>query len=303
MALTTSIPAATSDILSGPLPAPLPKRRILRALLRDRTAALGLAIVFGLCLAAVLAPWISPHDPNAVDVAQRFRSPSRQFLLGTDHLGRDTLSRLLYGARLSILSTFVATTAISCIAIAVGLVSGYFGGPVDALISRVVDVALTVPSLLLALAICAALGSGLPNVVIAIIVVSWAGYSRIVRGAVIAEREKDYVESARAAGVGVFRIMVRHVLPNIIGPIVVMTTLELGSILLAISGLSFLGLGVQPPTAEWGSMLNEGRAYLSRASNMMLFPGLAIFAMVLGFNLLGDGLRDVLDPRTTEDYS
>ena len=186
MALTTSIPAATSDILSGPLPAPLPKRRIVRALLRDRTAALGLVIVFGLCLAAVLAPWISPHDPNAVDVAQRFRSPSRQFLLGTDHLGRDTLSRLLYGARLSILSTFVATTAISCIAIAVGLVSGYFGGPVDALVSRVVDVALTVPSLLLALAICAALGSGLPNVVIAIIVVSWAGYSRIVRGAVIA---------------------------------------------------------------------------------------------------------------------
>lgn len=303
MALTTNVPAAPTDILSGPLRAPLPKRRMLRTLLRDRTAALGLAMVLGLSLAALLAPWISPHDPNAVDVARRFHSPSRQFLLGTDHLGRDTMSRLLYGARLSILSTFVATTAISFIAIAVGLVSGYFGGAVDALISRVVDVALTVPSLLLALAICAALGSGLPNVIIAIIVVSWAGYSRIVRGAVIAEREKDYVESARAAGAGTFRIMVRHVLPNIVGPIVVITTLELGSILLAISGLSFLGLGVQPPTAEWGSMLNEGRAYLSRAPNMMLFPGLAIFSMVLGFNLLGDGLRDILDPRTTEDNS
>lgn len=281
----------------------VPRRRFVRTLLRDRNVTVGLALVLSLCFAGIFAPVLSPYDPNAVNVVLRFQPPSGDFLLGTDHLGRDTLSRLLHGARLSMISTFVATAAISFIAVTVGLVSGYFGGVVDAVVSRVVEVALTVPGLLLALAITAALGSGLHNVVIAIVLVSWAGYARIVRSAVLAEREKDYVEAARATAVPTRRILFRHVLPNVVGPIVVMTTLELSTILLSISALSFLGLGVQPPTAEWGSMLNEGRAYLSRAPNMMLFPGLAIFLVVIGFNLVGDGLRDVLDPRTGEDHS
>ncbi len=178
------------------------------------------------------------------------------------------------------------------------MLSGYLAGLVDTLISRLIEIVQTVPGLLLALAITAVLGTGLRNVAIAIIVTAWAGYARIVRGAVLAEREKDYVEGARAVGASTARLFRRHLLPNILGPVLVITTLELGVILLAVSGLSFLGLGVKPPAAEWGAMLSEGRTYLSRAPQMMFYPGGAIFLMVLGFNLLGDGLRDLLDPRT-----
>ena len=272
--------------------------RLFRAMARDRTAVVGLVIVALLALAAVLAPLLSAHHPNAVDVSRKFLSPSSEFPLGTDHLGRDMLARVLFGARLSIASALVATAGITAIGIVVGMAAGYFGGVVDAVISRVVDIMLALPTLLTALAVTAVLGPGLDNVVIGIVIASWPSYTRIVRGAILSEREKEYVEAARAAGASTTRILRRHLLPNVIGPVVVMTTLELGITLLAISALSFLGLGVTPPTAEWGAMLSEGRTYLSRAPNMMLFPGAAIFLMVLGFNLLGDGLRDVLDPRT-----
>jgi peptide/nickel transport system permease protein len=192
----------------------------------------------------------------------------------------------------------VATAAIALIGLVLGMAAGYLGGAVDALISRVIDIVSAVPTILLAMAIAAVLGLGLRNVLVAIVIASWPSYARIVRGAVLAEREKAYIESASATGASTARIFRRHLGPNIIGPVVVITTLELGIMLLAISALSFLGLGVKPPSAEWGAMLSEGRTYLSRAPHMMLWPGMAIFLMVLGFNLLGDGLRDVIDPRT-----
>ncbi len=272
--------------------------RILRPLARDRAAMVGLALVSLLTLAGIVAPILSPHDPNAVDVAHRFAPPSATFPLGTDHLGRDMLSRLLFGARISIGATLIAAVGVTTLGLALGMLAGWWGGAVDAVISRVIDLLLILPPLLLTLAVTAVLGFGLGNVVLAIIIGSWPSYARIVRSAVLAERAKPYIEAARAAGASTVRIFRRHLLPNMVGPVVVMTTLELGIILLLISSLSFLGLGVRPPTAEWGAMLSEGRTYLSRAPNMMLFPGAAIFVMVLGFNLLGDGLRDLLDPRS-----
>jgi len=271
---------------------------VLRGLLRDRTAMIGIGIVSSFVLAAVLAPLLAPHDPNAVDVLRKFAPPSAEFPLGTDHLGRDILSRLLYGARLSIGTTVAATLGISLLGLLLGMLAGYLGGLVDTVISRVVDVLLAFPSFLLALAVTGVLGPGLGNLMLAVVAVSWAGYARIVRGSVLAEREKAYVEAARATGVSGWLILWRHLLRNIVGPVVVLTTLDMGAILLGISALSFLGLGVKPPTSEWGAMLSEGRNYLSQAPNMMLFPGAAIFLMALGFNLFGDGLRDVLDPRT-----
>ncbi|HVL26709.1 MAG TPA: nickel transporter permease [Acidimicrobiales bacterium] len=274
------------------------RTRILRRLLRDRAAVVGLVLVVLVAAAALLAPVISPHDPNAVDVANKFAPRSSEHLLGTDHLGRDMVSRLLWGARLSVGATLVATLGIGLVGLVLGMLAGWWGGFVDGLISRVIELMQALPPLLLPLAITAVLGAGLRNVLIAIVVSSWANYARIVRGAVLAERSKPYVEAARSSGASTGRIFRRHLLPNIVGPVVVMTTLELGIILLAISGLSFLGLGVQPPAAEWGAMLSEGRTYLSRAPAMMVYPGAAIFVMVLAFNLVGDGLRDFLDPRS-----
>ena len=276
----------------------LGRRVLLRGLLRDRTAMIGIGIVSTFVLTAALAPLLAPHDPNAVDVLRKFAPPSAEFPLGTDHLGRDVLSRLLYGARLSIGTAVVATLGISLLGLLLGMLAGYLGGLVDNVISRVVDVLLAFPSFLLALAITGILGPGLGNLMLAVVAVSWAGYARIVRGTILAEREKPYVEAARATGVTDWRILWRHLLRNIVGPVVVLTTLDMGAILLGISALSFLGLGVKPPTSEWGAMLSEGKNYLGQAPNMMLFPGTAIFLMALGFNLFGDGLRDVLDPRT-----
>ena len=275
-------------------------RELWRALLRDRTAMLGLVLVSTLVAAALLAGLIAPYDPNEVDVLRRFTAPSLEFPLGTDNLGRDVLSRILHGARLSIGTSVVAGLAIGFIGLVMGMLGGYFGGVVDMVIGRVTDVLLAFPLFLLALGITGLLGPGLRNLTIAVIAVAWAGYARIVRSAVLAEREKPYVEAARAAGASGLGLLRRHLLPNIVAPVVVLTTLDMGVVLLAISGLSFLGLGVKPPTPEWGAMLAEGRAYLDQGPQMMLFPGAAIFLMVLGFNLLGDGLRDALDPRTRQ---
>lgn len=274
-----------------------PQRRMLRAFWRDRTALVGLGIVVAFVLIALLAPLVAPRDPNAIDVAHKLTPPSRQFPLGSDALGRDVASRLIFGARLSITMAVVASLAIASIGLLTGLCAGYIGGVVDAVISRTIDVVLTVPGFLLALAVLGTLGPGLDKMIGAVVAVSWASFARVVRSAVLAERSKPYVVSARAAGASHVRIVGRHVLPNIISPVVVLTTLEMGSILLGISGLSFLGLGVDPPTAEWGAMLSEARTYLADAPFLMVAPGLAILLMVLGFNLLGDGLRDVLDPR------
>lgn len=272
-------------------------RPILEGLRRDRTATLGAVIIASFAFVALFAPLLAPHDPNAVDVVRKFAPLSWHHPLGTDNLGRDVLSRLLYGARVSIGSALVTALGIMCLGLVTGMLAGYFGGLIDALIGRIIDILLAFPTFLLALAITGGLGPGLRNIMIAIIVSWWASPARIVRGAVLAEREKAYVEAARCLGSSDWHILRRHLLPNIVAPIVVLTTLDMGALLLGISGLSFLGLGVKPPTAEWGAMLAEGKNYLSQDVNMMLFAGLAIFLMVLGCNLLGDGLRDALDPR------
>jgi peptide/nickel transport system permease protein len=274
------------------------RREVLRSLLRDRTAVLGLVLVSLLVLGAVFAPLLAHHDPDHVDVLRKFTSPSRSFPLGTDNLGRDVFSRLLFGARVSIGTAVLAGLLIGAIGTLVGLLAGYLGGVVDGLVGRVIDVLLSFPPFLLAMAVLGLVGPGLRNIVISLVAVSWAQYARIVRSAVLVERERDYVEAARAAGASSLRIMRRHVLPNIVAPVIVLITLDMGIVLLSISGLSFLGLGVKPPTAEWGSMLSEGRNYLDQAPQMMTFPGAAIFLLVLGLNLLGDGLRDALDPHT-----
>jgi len=273
-------------------------RDVARALLHDRTAVIGVVLVTLLVLGGAFAGVIATHEPNLVDVASRFDPPSAEHWLGTDHLGRDVFSRILFGARLSIGSALVAGLGTALIGLLLGMAAGYFGGIVDSIISRVVDVLLAFPLLLLALAITGVLGPGLRNIIIALIVASWAQYARIVRGAVLAEKNKTYVEAARAGGATHLRVLFRHILPNIVAPVIVWTTLDTGIMLLAVSSLSFLGLGVRPPAAEWGAMLSEGRSYLDHAPQMMFFPGAAIFLTVLGLNLLGDGLRDALDPRT-----
>jgi peptide/nickel transport system permease protein len=265
-------------------------------LLARRSTAVGLAIVTALAVVALLAPWLAPHDPTLVDPARGFAGPSSEHLLGTDNLGRDVLSRLVYGARWSLGLVLVTTFLITSAGVAIGVAAGYVGGVLDEVLMRVVDAVLSVPSLLLGLAIVGALGPGIGSLTIGLASIWWAGSARVVRGLVLALRERGFVGSARALGATDGRIIVRHILPCILPAVAVLASLEMGELVLAISGLSFLGLGAQPPTPEWGAMLNDGRAFFFTAPRLMLLPGLAVSLAVLGFNLLGDGLRDALDP-------
>lgn len=269
---------------------------VLRALLAQRAGVVGLAVVGGMSLLAIGAPVFAQTDPAAVNAAQRLLLPSLEHPFGTDNLGRDILSRIIWGARLSLGTATLATALILTIGVGLGLVSGYLGGLVDDLVMRVVDVLLAFPALILALAIVGTLGPGAASVIIGIVAVAWADYARVMRGLVLAAREQPYVESARAIGATHPRILVRHLLPNVVPPIIVLASLEMGGIVLAVSALSFLGLGAQPPTPEWGAMLNDGRVFISSAPQLMIYPGLAISVVVVGFNLLGDGLRDAMDP-------
>ncbi|HEX2046400.1 MAG TPA: ABC transporter permease [Acidimicrobiales bacterium] len=288
-AAAQSLPALADDLHTG--------RPAWSRLLRDPTAVAGLVVVVLLAVAALLAPWLAPHDPDSVDVVNKLTGPHRAHPLGTDELGRDVLSRVLFAGRVSLATTFVVAAAISLIGLVVGALAGFRGGLTDATVSRLVDVMMSLPSFLLALAVTAALGPGLGHVLLAATVTWWATYARVVRAAVLVERERPYVEAARALGTSERRILVRHVLPNVVGPLMVLTTLELGGVLLGLTAFSFLGLGVQQPTPEWGAMLSDGRSYLSTAPHLLLAPGGCIFLVVLGCNLFGDGLRDALDPR------
>ena len=272
-------------------------RRQWNALLREPGTALGLFLVVSLLLAGLLAPWLPLDDPTEINLPERLLSPSPEHLLGTDHLGRDTFSRIIHGARMTLLAAAATLFLSMTIALTVGILSGYHGGWPDTALMGVVDLLLAFPSLILALAVAGALGPSLFNVLLAAGAVWWVGHARIIRGVTLGARQMEYVTAARAAGASNLRIILRHIAPNILGPIIVIASLDVGWIILGIAGLNFLGLGAQPPTPEWGAMLNDARPHLQTEPRLLLLPGAAIFVAVLGFNLLGDGLRDLLDPR------
>lgn len=273
------------------------RRRAVRELLRDPLAATGLVIVCVLVLAALFAPLLTSQDPTRVNATMRLAGSSAQHPLGTDELGRDLLSRLLYGGRWSLGIAGLATLVVLVFGVVVGVISGFYGGLLDTVVMRVVDVLLAFPSLLLYLAVVGTLGPGIRNVFLALVAISWARYARVVRGLVLATRERDFLRASLALGASDRRLMLRHVVPNVVSPVVVLATLEVGGIILALAALGFFGLGAQPPTPEWGTMINSSRLFLQSKPTLMIYPGLAISLAVLGFNLLGDGLRDSLDPR------
>ena len=264
-------------------------------LLAHRGAALGLGIATLLVAVAILGPALAPHDPSAQDLGERLAGPSLSHPLGRDALGRDVLSRLLVGARVSVWVGLVVVGISATVGTVAGALVGLLGGWVDEVTMRLVDVLLAFPGILLAIAITAVLGPGLDHVVIALCLLGWVGYARLVRGQVLSLRERAFVQAAVALGAGRLAIARRHLIPNVLAPVVVEATFGIAGVIVAEAGLSFLGLGVQPGTPSWGSMIDEGRAYLERAPHIAAFPGLAILVVVLGLNALGDGLRDALD--------
>lgn len=278
------------------LPLAVPRR--LSRSLRDPGSVVGLTIVTIAVLMVLLAPLLPLPNPTDLALENKLLPPSAEHPLGTDHLGRDELSRLVYGARATLGLAAISLAIIMSIALTVGAVSGYYGGWLDTGLMWLVDLLLAFPSLILGVAVAGVLGPSLINVMIAVSVVWWAGYARVIRGMVLSARQRDYVEAARAIGASDGRIVLYHIARNILGPFVVLATLDMGFIILGIAGLSFLGLGAQPPTPEWGAMLNDSRPYMQTAPRLLLAPGIAIFLLVLGFNLLGDGIRDLLDPAT-----
>jgi len=267
---------------------------------KNKPAMLGIVIILFFASIAVFAPYIVPHDPLELNLEERLLSPSADHPMGTDNLGRDVLSRVVYGTRVSLSMSAAVVTISMVLGITMGTAAGYFGGVIDNVIMRVVDVLLAFPSIILALVIAGLLGPSLTNVMIALGAIWWVSYSRIVRGSVLSIKEKEFVEAARAMGCGDVYIITRHILPNVLSPVIVLATLDMGHIILSIAALSFLGLGAQPPIPEWGTMLNEGKPFMESASHLMIFPGLMIMITVLAFNFIGDGLRDALDPRMKE---
>lgn len=256
----------------------------------------GAAIVIVAIVAAIAGPWLVGIDPSAQDLPLRLEGPTGGHWFGLDELGRDIFARILYGARISLLVGLVVVSVSASVGILLGSIAGYFGGRIDEVISRIVDILLAFPGLLLAIALVAVLGPSLTNVVLALALIGWVGYARLVRGQVLRAREFEYVQAARALGAGIPRVLGRHVVPTVLPAVTVQATLGMAGAILAEASLSFLGLGVQPPTPSWGTMLSYGKAHLLEAPHLTVFPGLAIAVLVLGFNFLGDGLRDALDP-------
>lgn len=270
---------------------------IWRRLRRNKLAMLGLIIVLILVLSAVFANFIAPYDYAQQDLTNMKAWPCREHLLGTDDYGRDILSRIIYGGRVSLLVAILSIVFGLVVGGILGISAGYFGGVYDGVVMRIMDIVMAIPGFLLAVCISAALGSGVLNTAIAIGIGCVPGYARLLRALVLSIREQEYVEAARATGDSDLRIMFRQIVPNILSPVIVESTLRIGGCILMISSLSFIGLGVQPPTPEWGSMLSAGRALIRSFWPIVTFPGLAIMLTLFGFNLFGDGLRDALDPK------
>jgi peptide/nickel transport system permease protein len=264
---------------------------------KSKLAVFGALIVSIFLFLALFGTQLAPYDPNDVEMGDRFQGPSMQHPLGTDKMGRDVLSRLMSGARYSVRAGLVVLAISLPVGVILGGIAGMYGGWIDELIMRITDVFLAFPSLILAMAFSAALGPSLFNAMLALAVVWWPYYTRLIRGQALSVRESNYVEAARSRGASRWYIMIRHILPNCFSPVLVTLTLDMGLIVIATAGLSFLGFGAQPPIAEWGRMVSDGRIYLMRAWWVSVFPGLAIAFTVLGFNLLGDGIRDALDPK------
>ncbi len=274
-----------------------PNRQIFNRFKKNKMGIAGLIIVLTLILIALLAPVITPYDPIKVNFKESLSAPSVKHPLGTDLLGRDILSRILYGSRVSLEVGIIAVAISVLIGVTLGIISGFFGGWVDVIIMRLVDITYSFPFLLFAIAIMTILGPGMINVFIAIGIINWAWFARVTRGSVLAARQQEYVLAAIAMGASPLRIMFKHILPNVIAPVIVGTALNSGYAILAEAALSFLGIGVQPPYPSWGLMLSDARNYVTTAPWMTIYPGLAIALTVLGFILLGNGLRDAIDPR------
>ncbi|MFQ6110941.1 MAG: ABC transporter permease [Nitrospinota bacterium] len=272
-----------------------------------RSGAIGLCILAIMVGVALFAPLLAPRPPEAQDLARRLVAPGwlpggdPQYLLGGDHLGRDILSRIIYGSRISLLVGFTAVILSSALGLVLGLTSGYFGGTLDRILMRLADVQLAFPYILLIISVIAVVGPGLWTIIVVLGITGWVRYARVIRGEVLSLREREFIQATHAAGSGAFRILSRHLLPNVMAPLLVIATLELGRIILLEASLSFLGLGVPLEVPSWGGMLSDGRTYVATAWWLATFPGLAMFACVLGINLLGDGLRDTLDPRLRTD--
>jgi peptide/nickel transport system permease protein len=291
-------PAVDQALIPGMLhPRTTALSRFWTQLLRNRAGVVGGIIILLFLLTGLAAPLITTHDPDEIDLARSLEGPTRGSPMGRDELGRDLFSRVIYGARLSLVIGVIAVGIGVALGVPIGALSGYVGGWADLLVQRLIDVMLAFPGILLAIVLVAILGVGLPQVMVAVGIVSIPTYARLVRGQVLALRTQEFVEAARALGAGVARIVLRHILPNTLAVIIVQSTLQVAGAILSAAALGFLGLGAQPPASEWGAMLSSARQYLRLAPHTVVFPGLAIMATVLGFNLLGDAIRDALDPR------
>ncbi|MDO8903100.1 ABC transporter permease [Hydrogenophaga sp.] len=301
--MSTSAPTSTASAsLASPAAAASavhagPWRRAWQKLRRNRIGMFGLLVVLAFVAMAVFAPWLAPHDPTAASWSAIRKAPTAEFWFGTDELGRDVYSRVVWGARASILAGVVSVAIALVTGVAIGMIAGFFGGVVDSLISRITDAFLACPFLILAIALAAFLGPSLSNAMIAIGISAAPIFVRLTRAQVLSIKVEDYIEAARAVGCSPLRIATFHILPNITAPVIVQSTLTIASAIIAEASLSFLGLGQQPPDPSWGSMLNTAKNFMDNAPWMAIWPGLAIFLLVLAFNLLGDGLRDALDPR------
>jgi peptide/nickel transport system permease protein len=271
--------------------------KTFKRLLKNFAFTSGLILTVALIIVALAAPLVAPHDPNQQETSRRLEAPSKQHLLGLDDLGRDVFSRIVWGSRVSLRVGFSVVLIAATIGVTLGAISGYFGGLVDVAVMRLCDILLAFPGILLAIALVAVLGPSLNNVILALATIGWVGYARLVRGQVLKVREMEYVTAAKALGAKSPRVILLHVLPNVMNPVIVMATLGLAGAILAEAALSFLGLGVQPPTPSWGAMLTSGRRYLGLANHLAIFPGAAIMLAVMGLNFLGDGLIDALDPK------
>ncbi|SDC88177.1 MULTISPECIES: nickel transporter permease [unclassified Candidatus Frackibacter] len=276
-------------------------KEVGKRLLKNKTAVFGLGIIVTLIIVAILAPLLAPYRPTETDIISRLKAPSANHWLGTDELGRDILSRLIYGSRISLQVGVISVSIALVFGAILGLIAGYYGGYLDNLIMRIIDIMLAFPSILLAIAIMSILGPQLKNAMIAIGIVNLPRFARIVKSSVLTVKEEEYVEAAKALGANDSRILFKHLLPNCMAPIIVQATLSIATAILEAAGLSFLGLGAQPPTPEWGAMLSAGRTAIQVAPWVVAFPGLAIIITVLGFNLFGDGLRDALDPKMKDN--